>query len=258
MSRSKKIWVGIFAIAIAVAAYFFVPQLLKKQAPKNAPEELAIQPADSFIPAAGICMEPDGIYASITINSDSPNPRCMKVSSEQFLTVINKTDKPTDLKFNGLNIASDVKPGATFTFNRVFADYLAPGVHDLFINGYAAEIWVRPSRTQEARVRDFVDRYLTTYKDGRIVNNFDNTKKFISRAELARMQTEQTPIETNYTSFIRFEILTVDAQEKGFVVRVKLFDGSHAVLAENGLDVFEIPVFMEDGELKTDMWYFTQ
>ncbi|MEJ7629741.1 MAG: hypothetical protein WKF54_09135 [Nocardioidaceae bacterium] len=86
----------------------------------------------------------------LTINPDTPAPRCAFVTADQRLRVVNSTDR-----FNqaGKTITIRFPPfpprvleiGATTTFDRPFGAYLAPGVHDLrcsFPSG-GGEIWLR-------------------------------------------------------------------------------------------------------------------
>ncbi len=89
---------------------------------------LATPYADS--PAAGICAEAPGeAVISVEIFPDIPSPRCLKVSADQKLRVVNRTDSALQLSLGRLE--QTLQPQAETVLDAPFADYLAPGVHIL-------------------------------------------------------------------------------------------------------------------------------
>jgi hypothetical protein len=89
---------------------------------------LATPYADS--PAAGICAEAPGeAVISVEIFPDIPSPRCLKVTADQKLQVINRTDSALQLSLGRLE--QKLQPQAETVLDAPFGDYLAPGVHIL-------------------------------------------------------------------------------------------------------------------------------
>src|SRR3990170_7648020 len=57
-------------------------------------DDSQLKPADSQAPAAGVCEEPPaGDVATITVNVDTPSPRCSKITAGQRLRVVNSTSE---------------------------------------------------------------------------------------------------------------------------------------------------------------------
>jgi hypothetical protein len=85
----------------------------------------------------------------ITMNPDTPSPRCVVVTGGQHLKVVNpsnqfgaagRTITVSFARFPPRQVAI----GATTTFDQTFGSYLAPGVHEVHITpAYSAEIWLR-------------------------------------------------------------------------------------------------------------------
>ena len=104
-----------------------------------------IWPADSDLPAAGICAGPSSSpVVHFDINPDVPGPRCSKVANNQTLEFTNKTAVPVEVQLGDFNETLD--PGATSTlFTLPVSSYLAPGVHDVhssYFQGSGPEIWL--------------------------------------------------------------------------------------------------------------------
>ena len=105
--------------------------------------------ADSQMPASGYCPTTVGALVVITMNPDTPSPRCVVVTGGQHLKVVNP---PSQFGTVGRTITvsfarfppRQVAVGATTTFDQKFGTYLAPGVHGVHITPYySAEIWLR-------------------------------------------------------------------------------------------------------------------
>ena len=79
-------------------------------------------------PAAGICPEvPPGETAAAEIYPDIPSPRCLIVSPEQELALVNRTEEV--LLFRLGHYEAEIHPGETFHLEIPFDSYLLPGVH---------------------------------------------------------------------------------------------------------------------------------
>lgn len=98
-------------------------------------------PADSDAPAAGICAEAEGEWATVQIAPDTPSPRCLKVTREQRLKVINGTQAVVQIKLG--EFALELQPGTEGTLEMPFGQYLAPGVHQILASPYSGpELWL--------------------------------------------------------------------------------------------------------------------
>jgi len=101
------------------------------------------------MPASGYCPNTVGALVVITMNPDTPSPRCVVVTGGQHLKVVNpssqfgaagRTITVSFARFPPRQVAV----GATTTFDQNFGSYLAPGVHEVHITPYySAEIWLR-------------------------------------------------------------------------------------------------------------------
>lgn len=99
---------------------------------------MALKPPDSDTPASGICPQFDGEIVEITINDPPPpSPRCVQVTAEQRLKIINATSAPVRVKLAHFDM--EIPPAGDTIFDQNVGDYLAPGVH-LMLNG--PEVWL--------------------------------------------------------------------------------------------------------------------
>ena len=98
--------------------------------------------ADSDTPAAGICAQTDEHVVTLEINPDMPSPRCMQVTADQVLRLVNQTGIPLQLRLAWYEFS--LEAGAALELNVPLGAYLAPGVHHLDTQGAgsAPEIWV--------------------------------------------------------------------------------------------------------------------
>ena len=86
-----------------------------------------LAPPVSDAPAAGICAQAEGEWATVEINADVPSPRCLQVTALQKLKVINRTAAALQVRLAGYAIS--VPAGGEGTIPVPFGSYLAPGVH---------------------------------------------------------------------------------------------------------------------------------
>jgi hypothetical protein len=92
--------------------------------------------------AAGICASFDGGVVEVTINVDVPSPRCAIIRSDQTLTVVNGT--PSTVQVSISNFSSNILPGAEYSVDILFGDFLAVGVHQLTVTPYyGPELWLK-------------------------------------------------------------------------------------------------------------------
>ncbi len=113
--------------------------------PTSLPPTLAALPLAtpySDQPAAGICAEfPGEPVVTVEIMPDIPAPRCLKVTAEQRLRVVNRTDSALALKLGDL--PASLQTNTEYTFDQPFGKLLAPGVHVLEAAPYfGPEIWL--------------------------------------------------------------------------------------------------------------------
>lgn len=111
----------------------------------NTPPTLAALPLAtpySDQPAAGICAEyPGETVVTVEIMPDIPAPRCLKVTPDQRLRVINRANASLALQLG--NLSASLQPEADYTFDQPFGNLLAPGVHLLDASPYfGPEIWL--------------------------------------------------------------------------------------------------------------------
>ena len=92
-------------------------------------------------PAAGICASFEGEVVTINLYPDIPDPRCSQVRPDQILTVSNQTQVTLEVSIGSFK--HNLEPGASYTFDTKFGDYLAPGVHQLQVTPCCgAELWL--------------------------------------------------------------------------------------------------------------------
>jgi hypothetical protein len=98
-------------------------------------------PADSDSPASGICAQAEGQWATVEITPDVPAPRCVKISGDQRLKVINKTQSMIRVSLG--EFVLDLQPGSEGTLDKQFKDYLEPGVHRVLSTPFSGpELWL--------------------------------------------------------------------------------------------------------------------
>ncbi len=108
--------------------------------PPATPEATLI-PAISDAPAAGICAEAEGQWATVEIQPDVPSPRCLKVTAQQRLKAINRTEVAVRVELGPF--ALDLQPGAEGALEQPFGAFLAPGVHQVLAPPYSGpEVWL--------------------------------------------------------------------------------------------------------------------
>jgi hypothetical protein len=108
---------------------------------------VSMLPAESETPASGICADVPRISRAVLIlHTDSPSPRCQKVTSDQTIVVSN--DTPADLRMSfGSNAAftATIPAHGSYQFPGNVGKLFAQGVHTMSLDGapYAGtEIWV--------------------------------------------------------------------------------------------------------------------
>ena len=110
-------------------------------APVNIAVTGSLKPPDSDQPAAGICDPAVGDVVIVNISADIPSPRCVKVTGNQRLQVINATAGSVQVQLAQFDV--QFQPGQMQLFDASFASYLAPGVHRLRVTGGSGpEIWL--------------------------------------------------------------------------------------------------------------------
>jgi len=98
--------------------------------------------AESDTPAAGICaLVTETVYV-MTVSPDMPTPRCLQVPLGAMIGFNNQTGAPLTARLGGYEFL--LPENVEVDFNVPVGAYLAPGVHQLQLdgNGSAPEIWV--------------------------------------------------------------------------------------------------------------------
>lgn len=113
---------------------------------------VALSPADADSPAAGVCGAASGPLVTVVANPDTPAPRCLIVTANQRLRVVNDSNrigppgKPMTVRFAGF--APRAVPGEATLFDRPLGELITPGVHNIRISLYpcagGAEVWLKP------------------------------------------------------------------------------------------------------------------
>jgi hypothetical protein len=83
-------------------------------------------------PAAGICGRVDDQTVEIFLEAGMPNPRCIQMLPEQFLTVTNRTGGLVTIRL--AQEQAELQPEESYTFSRPLGEMLAPGVHRLQVD----------------------------------------------------------------------------------------------------------------------------
>jgi hypothetical protein len=155
MNRQTKFFILVLLSSLLLAACArFTPAALPKDQPATAipviptstasPSPTSAPPPPAALPlatpyadqpAAGICAEAPGeLVVTVEIMPDIPSPRCLKVTPDQRLRVVNRTDAALALKLG--SVQASLQPNGETTFEQPFGKLLAPGVHVLDASPY--------------------------------------------------------------------------------------------------------------------------
>ncbi len=111
-------------------------------------EEYRATPESEF-PAAGICASINEATVRIEIRAwpgNVPDPRCIRVRSEQNLILLNSA--PEAITFMLGKYQATIEPGASYTIRPGFGEYLLPGAHSLHIEPYGGpEIYFQSTKS---------------------------------------------------------------------------------------------------------------
>jgi len=120
--------------------------------PTTLPPPSGLVPADSDLPRSGVCAEPPaGTIVSILLLPDLPSPRCVQVTANQTLELVNssassgQSGQLVTVTFAGFP-PRDIAVGESTSFAMPFSSYLAVGVHEIHISLYGGagpEVWLR-------------------------------------------------------------------------------------------------------------------
>jgi hypothetical protein len=93
-------------------------------------------------PAAGICGAAEGNIVTVRINPDVPDPRCVIITSDQRLNVINNRDEVIQISLGVFE--AEIDPGDESLAPLTFGEYLAPGVHLIEVSPCCgASLWLQ-------------------------------------------------------------------------------------------------------------------
>jgi len=248
-----------FTIIVLLAILFIAGFLIWGEAEMTIyPAEEEPLAADSESPVSGICAQPPSEdIVTVSVNEDTPEPRCQKVLKNQSLSVKNNTLKKEELWFGDKEIAITIEPESNYIYKEKFGDYLSPGVHDLHGDPFTGpEIWlITEADIEMDDARMFLIVFLDHYSNLEETKNFEGMRRLLARSELEYMISENIPLETNYTGFDSYEIVSFKKLENGFEAEVRLSSDGEILKSQNG-DIFNIIVVKEDGEFRSKNWYF--
>ncbi|MDD5589754.1 MAG: hypothetical protein PHQ47_01095 [Candidatus Portnoybacteria bacterium] len=105
---------------------------------------------------------------------------------------------------------------------------------------------------------NFLAKYLEAYKNIAEKKNFQEVKNFLRSDEIGRMAKENTSLETNYTAFDNFEVVSVKKQDDHFLAEMELYRNGKALKKPGENAAISVKIFREDGSYKTSDWYFVQ
>jgi hypothetical protein len=114
-----------------------------EQSPADLEEQPKLAPPDADAPASESCAEAQGAEAVVSFNASFPDPRCLIVTADQHLRIVNRLNKEVRVELG--SVVFIVGPGFEGAVGPRFGDYLAPGVHFLEESAYEGdpEIWLR-------------------------------------------------------------------------------------------------------------------
>lgn len=112
--------------------------------------------------------------------------------------------------------------------------------------------------TSEQTPEQFLKNYLDAYKDIAVKKNFIEVKSFLTKDALDFMQSENIPLETNYTQYDSYQILSIENAGSHYVAKVKLYSGGQVLKKPDASEITEIDVIKQGGQFKSETWYFMQ
>jgi hypothetical protein len=132
-ARRARFTVAAAILAFMTACKLFTGEITPTKGTNEGPNPLDIRATPvAESPAAGICGMFDGDIVTLIIYPDIPDPRCVEVTSEQKLRVVNRRDEPIQAAIG--TFQADIPPDGEHTFDVPVGEYLMPGVHLLQVS----------------------------------------------------------------------------------------------------------------------------
>jgi hypothetical protein len=99
-------------------------------------------------PAAGVCPHSHAAVVTIELFFDVPSPRCLVVTADQRLRLVNRTaangQPGTTVSLHFAGFAAKIPPNHAALLDAPVGDYLPPGVSGVPLRGAPApELWLR-------------------------------------------------------------------------------------------------------------------
>ncbi|MGD8455909.1 MAG: hypothetical protein PVF83_05955 [Anaerolineales bacterium] len=131
-SLNKKVFTHILLATATLSLMIACKALTGETAPTveaTTPPDLETYRATPIAesPAAGICGKLDSEIVTITIYPDIPDPRCMEVTWEQKLRVVNRRGEVLQVSIG--RFEAEIPVDGEYTFDMAVGEYLMPGVH---------------------------------------------------------------------------------------------------------------------------------
>lgn len=89
-------------------------------------------PADSSLPASGVCSNVSGHVVTVVEGGDTPDPRCITMRGSQALRIVNHDSKTIHVRWRPFGVTT-IPVGHGHTFPGRIRTYLAPGAHTIHI-----------------------------------------------------------------------------------------------------------------------------
>lgn len=136
MKTHNKVYITIVCTLFLVigVTMFLVVRVFPTNAIIPNKEKVIVLPADSEMPASGICAEVPQKTNEVVlvVHEEGAFPRCQKINSDQLVIIRNDTDK--DFRFSlgeNKSFSSVVSAHGEYRFPVFAGELLAPGVHEV-------------------------------------------------------------------------------------------------------------------------------
>jgi len=229
-------------------------------------------------------------FLTVSAQLQSSEASCRQAQEEGNTQIINLSPYKT---ISGLEFFSGESNGAaagTLAKNKIYHAFINNTCYEITLNLFEGNIGNYPagavSQIDEADVfskieavmvtfkitgspiaqtpqseqtpEQFVKNYLDAYKNIAAKKNFAEIKSFLTVDALDFMQSENIPLETNYTQFDSYQVLSVQNLGNHWVANVKLYSNGEIIKKPDGNAITQIDIIKENNIFKAETWYFTQ
>ncbi len=229
-------------------------------------------------------------FLTVSAQLQSSESLCRQAQEEGNTQIMNLNPSKT---ISGLEFFGGQSSGAaagTFAKNKIYHTFKNSACYEITLNLFQGNIGNYPagavSQIDEADVfskleavmatfkitgspqvqatqseqtpEQFVKNYLDAYKNIAAKNNFTEVKSFLTQDALDFMQSENIPLETNYTQFDSYQILGVENLGSHWAANIKLYSNGEIIKKPDGSNITQIDIIKENNVYRAETWYFTQ